>query len=96
MNEIMVRIRFQLPSLPRAEKVVAEALLENPEAIMNLHILPIWRVRQGVVTHRSFDFANEWGIMGIQISDRHFWLALLITMIHSRKRLIFRMICPQS
>lgn len=30
MNEIMVRIRFQLPSLPRAEKVVAEALLENP------------------------------------------------------------------
>ena len=35
MNEIMVRIRFQLPSLPRAEKVVAEALLENPEAIAN-------------------------------------------------------------
>lgn len=29
MNEIMVRIRFQLPSLPRAEKVVAEALLET-------------------------------------------------------------------
>lgn len=35
MNEIMVRIRFQLPSLPRAEKVVAEALLETPEAITN-------------------------------------------------------------
>lgn len=35
MNEIMVRIRFQLPSLPRAEKVVAEALLETPEAIVN-------------------------------------------------------------
>lgn len=35
MNEIMVRIRFQLPSLPRAEKAVAEALLENPEAIAN-------------------------------------------------------------
>ncbi len=36
MNEIMVRIRFQLPSLPRAEKAVAEALLETPEAIAGL------------------------------------------------------------
>lgn len=31
-----MRIRFQLPSLPRAERVVAEALLENPEAISGL------------------------------------------------------------
>ena len=43
MNEIMVRIRFQLPSLPRAEKVVAEALLENPEAIMNLTLANLAR-----------------------------------------------------
>lgn len=43
MNEIMVRIRFQLPSLPRAEKVVAEALLENPEAIMNLTLASLAR-----------------------------------------------------
>ena len=35
MNEIMVRIRVQLPSLPRAEKVVAEALMETPDAIAN-------------------------------------------------------------
>ena len=33
MKDLMMRIRFQLPSLPRAERVVAEALLENPEAI---------------------------------------------------------------
>lgn len=36
MNEIMVRIRFQLPSLPRAEKAVAEVLLDTPEALANL------------------------------------------------------------
>ena len=36
MKDLMVRIRFQLPSLPRAEKAVAEALLENPEAITGL------------------------------------------------------------
>lgn len=36
MKDLLVRIRFQLPSLPRAEKVVAEALIDNPEAITNL------------------------------------------------------------
>lgn len=36
MKGLMMRIRFQLPSLPRAERVVAEALLENPEAISGL------------------------------------------------------------
>ena len=36
MKDLMMRIRFQLPSLPRAERVVAEALLENPEAISGL------------------------------------------------------------
>lgn len=43
MNEIMVRIRFQLPSLPRAEKAVAEALLENPEAIINMTLANLAR-----------------------------------------------------
>lgn len=36
MKDLLVRIRFQLPSLPRAEKVAAEALIDNPEAITNL------------------------------------------------------------
>ena len=31
MNDLLVRIKFQLPSLPRAEKIVAEELLENPD-----------------------------------------------------------------
>ena len=36
MNDLLVRIKFQLPSLPRAEKIVAEELLENPEAIIDM------------------------------------------------------------
>ena len=36
MNDLFVRIRFLLPSLPRAEKAIASALLENPEAIQTI------------------------------------------------------------
>lgn len=36
MNDLLVRIRFLLPSLPRAEKTIAQALMENPEAISHL------------------------------------------------------------
>lgn len=41
MNDLFVRIRFLLPSLPRAEKAIAEALLENPEAITRLTLAEI-------------------------------------------------------
>ena len=43
MNDIFVRIRFLLPSLPRAEKIIAEALLENPEAITHMTLAEISR-----------------------------------------------------
>ena len=43
MNELFVKIRFLLPSLPRAEKVIAEALLENPEAITHMTLAEISR-----------------------------------------------------
>lgn len=33
MKDILVKIRFLIPSLPRAEKAIAEALAEHPEAI---------------------------------------------------------------
>lgn len=33
MNEIIVRLRFLIPTLPRAERAVAQALLEKPEII---------------------------------------------------------------
>lgn len=43
MNDLFVRIRFLLPSLPRAEKVIAESLLENPEAITIMTLAEICR-----------------------------------------------------
>jgi len=41
MNEILVKIRFLLPSLPRAEKAIAEALVEHPEAITYMTLAEI-------------------------------------------------------
>ena len=49
MNDLFVRIRFLLPSLPRAEKAIASALLENPEA----------------VKHQLSDSVKEWDMMDI-------------------------------
>ncbi len=43
MNEILVRIRFLLPSLPRAEKLVAQALIENPEAVLRFTLADLAR-----------------------------------------------------
>lgn len=43
MNDLLVRIKFQLPSLPRAEKIVAEELLDNPEAITDLTLAAMAR-----------------------------------------------------
>lgn len=33
MNELLLKIQLMLSSLPKSEKIIAEALLENPEAI---------------------------------------------------------------
>ena len=33
MNELLIQIQLMLPSLPRSEAIIAEAMLENPEAI---------------------------------------------------------------
>lgn len=41
MNELLVKIRFLIPSLPRAEKAFAQALLENPDAITHLTLAEI-------------------------------------------------------
>ncbi|MGL5437565.1 MAG: MurR/RpiR family transcriptional regulator [Lachnospiraceae bacterium] len=43
MNDLLVRIRFLLPSLPRAEKAIAQELLENPEAITHMTLAEISR-----------------------------------------------------
>ncbi len=36
MNEFLVKINFLIPTLPRAEKAFAQALLENPEALSEM------------------------------------------------------------
>ncbi len=41
MNKLIVKIRFLIPSLPRAEKAVAQALLDNPEAILHMNLATI-------------------------------------------------------
>lgn len=41
MNELLVKIRFLIPSLPRAEKAFAQALLENPEAVTHLTLAAV-------------------------------------------------------
>ena len=56
MNDLFVRIRFLLPSLPRAEKAIASALLENPEAITHLTLAE---------KHQLSDSVKEWDMMDI-------------------------------
>lgn len=43
MNEIVVRIRFLLPSLPKIEKRVAQAILEHPEGIEEMTLAELAR-----------------------------------------------------
>ncbi len=43
MKDLFVKVRFLLPSLPRAEKTFAEAILENPEAISQLTLAAMAR-----------------------------------------------------
>mgnify|MGYP000953057905 CR=1 FL=1 len=61
MNDLFVRIRFLLPSLPRAEKAIASALLENPEAITHLTL----EENQEAVKHQLSDSVKEWDMMDI-------------------------------
>lgn len=41
MKDILVKIRFLIPSLPRAEKAIAEALAEHPEAVTYMTLAEI-------------------------------------------------------
>ena len=64
MNDLFVRIRFLLPSLPRAEKAIASALLENPEAITHLRLQRL-QENQEAVKHQLSDSVKEWDMMDI-------------------------------
>ncbi|MGN1193786.1 MAG: MurR/RpiR family transcriptional regulator [Dorea sp.] len=43
MSELFVKINFLIPTLPRAEKVFAEALVENPETILQMTLAEVAR-----------------------------------------------------
>ncbi len=43
MNELIVRLRFLIPTLPRAERAVAQALLEKPELICMMTLAELAR-----------------------------------------------------
>ncbi|MGN0371387.1 MAG: MurR/RpiR family transcriptional regulator [Enterocloster sp.] len=43
MNELLVKINFLIPMLPRAEKAFAQALVENPEAISRMTLAQVAR-----------------------------------------------------
>lgn len=43
MNEIVVRIRFLLPSLPKMEKRIAQAILEHPDGIEEMTLAELAR-----------------------------------------------------
>lgn len=43
MNELLVKINFLIPMLPRAEKAFAQALMEHPEAVGSMTLAEIAR-----------------------------------------------------
>ena len=46
MNEIAVRLKFLIPTLPRAERAVAQALLEKPEMICFMTLADLARATE--------------------------------------------------
>lgn len=43
MNDLLVKIQLMMSSLPKSEKIIAEALLENPEAIEHMTLAQLSR-----------------------------------------------------
>ncbi len=43
MNEVVVRIKFLMPSLPKIEKRVAQAILDHPEGIVDMTLAELAR-----------------------------------------------------
>lgn len=83
MNDLFVRIRFLLPSLPRAEKAIASALLENPEAITHLTLAEIAR-ESGSSEASIIRFCKRMGYDGYSSMKEDFIRALAEGMeIHS-------------
>ncbi|MGN0405801.1 MAG: MurR/RpiR family transcriptional regulator [Bariatricus sp.] len=75
MNDLFVKMRFLLPSLPRAEKAIAEALLENPEAITHMTLAEIAR-EAGSSEASTIRFCKRMGYSGYSEMKADFARAL--------------------
>lgn len=75
MNELIVKIRFLIPSLPRAEKAIAQALLDNPEAILTMNLATIAR-ESGSSEASVIRFCKHMGFDGFTAMKQAFTLAL--------------------
>lgn len=75
MNDLLVRIRFLIPSLPRAEKAIAEALLENPEAITTMTLAEISK-EAGSSEASVIRFCKRMGCSGYTELKREFQNAI--------------------
>ncbi|MFQ9703690.1 MAG: MurR/RpiR family transcriptional regulator [Enterocloster clostridioformis] len=86
MNELLVKIRFLIPSLPRAEKAFAQALLENPEAITHLTLADI--ARESNSSDASIiRFCKRLGYHGYSDLKRHYGCNRRRGMKSTRRRL---------
>lgn len=75
MNELLVKIRFLIPSLPRAEKAFAQALVENPDAITHLTLAEI-AVESGSSEASVIRFCKRLGYHGFTDLKEAFAVAL--------------------
>lgn len=75
MNELIVKMRFLIPSLPRAEKAIAQALLDNPEAILTMNLATIAR-EAGSSEASVIRFCRHMGYDGFTAMKQAFALAL--------------------
>ncbi|MDD3140097.1 MAG: MurR/RpiR family transcriptional regulator [Lachnospiraceae bacterium] len=75
MNELIVKIRFLIPSLPRAEKAIAQALLDNPEAILEMNLATI-ALESGSSEASVIRFCRHMGFNGFTAMKQAFAVAL--------------------
>ena len=75
MNEILVKIRFLLPTLPRAEKAIAGAPAEHPEAVTYMTLAEIAK-ESGSSEASVIRFCKRMGYSGYSALQRDMGLAL--------------------
>ena len=74
MHEILEKISKIAPSLPRAQKTIAEALMENPEAIERMTLAEISR-ESGTSEASIIRFCRELGFSGYTALNEAFVLS---------------------